>query len=154
MPVMQVRSNFIKVQFKKLKETAKIPEQGSQFAAGYDIFACIDEPIQINPHETIKIGTGLAAAAPALFWLGVFARSGLATKQGLRPANCVGVIDPDYRGQIIVPLYNDSNTTRIIQPNEKIGQLILMSRYDLNIEEVDELNETTRGVGGFGSTGK
>lgn len=154
MPSIIARGNFIKVQFKKLKETARLPEQGSQFAAGYDIFACIDEPIQINPHETIKIGTGLAAAAPALFWIGLFARSGLATKQGLRPANCVGVIDPDYRGQIIMPLHNDSNEIKIIKPNEKIGQLILMSRYDINIEEVDELDETVRGAAGFGSTGK
>lgn len=144
----------VSVNFKKLKSTAKLPEQGSIVAAGYDIFACLDQEVQIYPHETKKIGTGLAAAPPNAFWLGIFARSGLATKEGLRPANCVGVVDPDYRGEIIVAIHNDSSTPRVITPNEKIGQLILMPRYEMNIKKVSELEDTERGSGGFGSTGK
>ena len=144
---------LIDVNFKKLNTKAKMPEQGSEAAAGYDIFACLDKEVWILPHCTQKIGTGLAAAPPAAFWLGIFARSGLATKQGLRPANCVGVVDPDYRGEIIVAMHNDSDEPKVITPNEKIGQLILMPRYEMNIKEVSELNETDRGAGGFGSTG-
>ena len=143
----------IEVKFKKLKTKAKLPEQGSNAAAGYDIFACLDEEVTIFPHCTMKIGTGLAAAPPAMFWLGIFARSGLATKEGLRPANCVGVVDPDYRGEIIVAVHNDSDEVRTVTPNEKIGQLILMPRYEMKIKETSELDETDRGAGGFGSTG-
>ena len=90
----------------------------------------------------------------ASFWVGVFARSGLATKQGLRPANCVGVIDPDYRGEVIVAVHNDSDEIKIIKPGERIGQLIIMPRYHWFIEDVDELDETARGENGFGSTGE
>ena len=145
---------ILPVKIKKLNPKAKLPEKGSVAAAGYDVFACIDTEIQIPPHETKKIGTGLSSEPPYAFWLGIFARSGLATKEGLRPANCVGVVDPDYRGEIIVAIHNDSNTPKIIKPEEKIGQLILIPRYEMNITEVDELTNTDRGSGGFGSTGK
>lgn len=144
----------IEVKFKKLYKNAKLPEQGSDAAAGYDIFTYQTEEKWIPPHKTIKIGTGIAAAPPSAFWLGIFARSGLATKEGLRPANCVGVIDPDYRGEIIVAIHNDSDEPRRIVPYEKIGQLILMPRYEIKIQEVSELDETDRGADGFGSTGK
>lgn len=139
---------------KKLNPDAVIPTCGSSFAAGYDLYACIPSPIIIYPHETVKIGTGIAVETPSDFWLGVFARSGLATKHGLRPANCVGVVDPDYRGEIIVALYNDSGAIQTIQPKERIGQAILIPRYSISWEEVDELDDTDRGAGGFGSTGK
>ena len=145
---------IVSVNFKKLNTKAKLPEQGSEVAAGYDLFACLDNEVLIAPHETKKIGTGLAAEPPSSFWLAIFARSGLATKEGLRPANCVGVIDPDYRGEIIVAVHNDSNESKKITPNEKIGQLVIMPRYEMQAHEVLELNNTNRGSGGFGSTGK
>lgn len=139
---------------KKLNPDAIIPTCGSSQSAGYDLYACIQRPIIIYPHETIKIGTGIAVETPSDFWLGIFARSGLATKHGLRPANCVGVVDPDYRGEIIVALHNDSGAIQTIQPKDRIGQAILIPRYSISWEEVDELDDTDRGAGGFGSTGK
>lgn len=141
------------IKIKKLKSTAKLPEHGSAAAAGYDVFACLDSEVWVRPHETMPIGTGLSMAPPQDSWIGVFARSGLATREGLRPANCVGVIDADYRGEIIVAVHNDSEVPRAIQPNEKIAQLVLMPNYEWNIIETDQLDETERGAGGFGSTG-
>lgn len=143
-----------RVKFKKLRDDATLPSKGSKYAAGYDLYAAIDEPVKIYPHDTTMIGTGLAAAAPASIWLGIFARSGLASKQGLRPANCVGVVDPDYRGEIKVALHNDSEEVRIVSPGDRIGQLLAMPRFEINMEVVDDLDETDRGSGGFGSTGK
>lgn len=142
------------IKIKKLKETARLPERGSAEAAGYDVFACINDTIELLPHTTEKIGTGLAFELPVGYWMGVFARSGLATKEGLRPSNCTGVIDSDYRGEVIVALHNDSNLTRYIRPQEKIAQLIVLPAIEWNIEEKMELDETERGSGGFGSTGK
>ena len=143
------------VQIKKLKQGARLPERGSDAAAGYDVFAYLDQSeVWIQPHETLKVGTGIATAIPASTWLGIFARSGLATKQGLRPANCVGVVDADYRGEIIVAVHNDSDTPQCITNGQKIAQLILLPYFSWIIEEKDELNETIRGAGGFGSTGK
>ena len=144
----------VPIKVKKINQNAVLPTCGSAFAAGYDLYACIDEPVEIYPHGTIKIGTGRIMETPDPFWLGIFARSGLATKQGLRPANCTGVIDPDYRGEIIVALHNDTDEIQTIQPQERIGQIILMPRYIIDFEEVDELTNTNRGDGGFGSTGK
>ena len=144
----------VPVRVKKINQNAVLPTCGSAFAAGYDLYACIDEPVEIYPHGTIKIGTGLTMEIPDPFWLGIFARSGLATKQGLRPANCTGVIDPDYRGEIIVALHNDTDEIQTIHPQERIGQAILIPRYIIDFEEVDELTDTDRGAGGFGSTGK
>lgn len=145
---------IVTVKTKKINPKAILPTRGSQEAAGYDLYACINEPVEIYPHGTVKIGTGLAMEIPTYFWLGIFARSGLATKQGLRPANCTGVVDSDYRGQIIVALHNDTDEIQTIQPEERIGQAILMPRYGMNLMEVDELSDTDRGSGGFGSTGK
>lgn len=147
-------SNLINVKIKMLNDNAKMPTQGSDAAAGYDVYACLDQTILINPGETVKVGTGIAVQIPEDYWMGIFARSGLATKEGLRPANCVGVVDPDYRGEIIVALHNDSNIKRQIAPAEKIGQLILLPRFTWKIQPVKELNDTKRGNGGFGSTGK
>ena len=142
------------IEVKKLREDATLPTRGCAYSAGYDLYAAIDEPITIAPHKTEKIGTGLAFALPEETFAAIFARSGLATKEGLRPANCVGVCDSDYRGEYIVALHNDSEETRTIEPQERIAQMILMSINPINFTEVDELSETDRGEGGFGSTGQ
>lgn len=144
----------MKVEVKKLRENATIPTRGSQQAAGYDLYACIDEAVTIKPHTTEKIGTGLAFAVPDGYFGAIFARSGLASKQGLRPANCVGVADSDYRGEYIVALHNDTDEDRTIKPQERIAQLVVMPYLSVEFEEMDELSQTERGAGGFGSTGK
>lgn len=144
--------NFVGVQIQKLTQTAKLPFHGSDAAAGYDLYA--DQDCVINPGESIKVSTGIAMAIPDGYWGGIYARSGLATKQGLRPSNCTGVIDPDYRGQIIVALYNDSQTRRIVHKGDKIAQMIISPFLYWQIKEVKKLDDTDRGSGGFGSTGK
>jgi len=144
----------MKIEIKKLRENAVIPTRGSDQAAGYDLYAAIDEPVIINPHTTEKIGTGVAIAVPDGYFGAIFARSGLATKQGLRPANCVGVADSDYRGEYIVALHNDGETKQEVSPGDRIGQLVIMPYLVVEFEERDELSETDRGTGGFGSTGK
>ena len=141
------------IEVKRLSETAKIPTQGSSEAAGYDLYADIKEPITVHPHTTEKVGTGLAFSLPTGTFGAIFARSGLATKQGLRPANCVGVCDSDYRGEYIVAIHNDSDIQKIIEPGERIAQLILMPYCPMKFIEVEALNSTERGAGGFGSTG-
>ena len=142
------------IKIKKLNENAVIPTHGSEAAAGYDLYSCLDKSISILPHETVKIGTGIAMAIPNNCWGGIYPRSGLATKQGLRPANCTGIIDSDYRGEIIVAIHNDSHSYQIIYPGDRIAQFVLMERFLCDWEEVKELDETDRGEGGFGSTGK
>ena len=143
----------MKIQIKKLKDDAQMPTRGSCAAAGYDLYACLDREVTIAPHTTEKIGTGLSVAVPDGYFGAVFARSGLATKQGLRPANCVGVCDADYRGEYIVALHNDSDEPRTVAPGDRIAQLVIMPFLPAEFEEVDELDETARGAGGFGSTG-
>ena len=142
-----------KIKYKKLNEYAKEPTRGSVAAAGYDLYAAIDNPITIPAHSTVKIGTGLAFALPDNTFAAIFARSGLATKQGLRPANCVGVCDSDYRGEYIVALHNDTDNEQIINPGDRIAQIVLMPYIPMIFEEVKDLDETERGQGGFGSTG-
>ena len=142
-----------RVKIKRLNEMATIPTRGSKEAAGYDLYAAIPESIRINPHETIKVGTGLAFELPKGTFGAIFPRSGYATKFGLRPANCVGVCDSDYRGEYIVAIHNDSDSIQTINPGERIAQLILMP-YIAMIMIEDNLSETERGDGGFGSTGK
>ena len=144
-------NNFIFIN--KLDSAAKIPTKGSKEAAGWDLYANIKENAYIYPHTTKKISTGIAIEIPRGFFGGIYARSGLATKKGLRPANCTGVIDSDYRGEIIVALHNDTEETYIIEPNERIAQLIIQPYLDFDFKETDSLNETERGDGGFGSTG-
>ncbi len=142
------------VKILKLKEDAKIPTRGSSQAAGYDLYALLDtESISIMPHETVKIGTGIALELPELTFLGIFARSGIATKEGLRPANCVGVVDSDYRGEIIVSIHNDSNEIRKITNYERIAQAVVLPYISVDFEIADSLNTTKRGDNGFGSTG-
>lgn len=142
------------IKIKKLNENAIIPTRGSNQAAGYDLYACTKTSMLIMPHQTVKVGTGLAMELPDGYFGAIFARSGLATKQGLRPSNCVGCCDSDYRGEYIVALHNDTDIPQTINPMERIAQLVVMPYLPVEFDEVDELNETERGVGGFGSTGK
>jgi dUTP pyrophosphatase len=142
-----------KVMIKKLKGTAVLPIRGSAAAAGYDLYACIPEKVEIRPHKTVKIGTGLGIAIPEGYFGAIYARSGLAAKRGLRPANCVGVVDADYRGEVIIALHNDGKESQFIEPGERIAQLVITPFYEAEFVETDELPKTTRGEGGFGSTG-
>lgn len=143
-----------KIKIKKLTDTAKTPTRVSEYAAGYDLYADVKEDVQIKPHETVKIGTGLAMEIPDGYFGAIFARSGLAAKEGLRPANCVGVCDSDYRGEYIVAIHNDSEETRTVTAGERIAQLVVMPYLPVTFDEVAELTDTNRGEGGFGSTGK
>ena len=141
------------VKIKKLNPNAHIPTAGSDKAAGYDLYACIEKAIDIQPQKMVKIGTGIAVTPPEGYFGAIFARSGLATKRGLRPTNCVGVCDEDYTGEYIIGLYNDSNTIQTVEPGERIAQLVFLPYISVNMIEVDKLEETERGDGGFGSTG-
>jgi len=138
----------------RLTDSAKLPDRGSAFAAGYDLFADVAEDVTILPHETKMIGTGLAMEIPEGYFGGIFARSGLSAKEGLRPANCVGVVDSDYRGEIKVALHNDGEVPRVVTSAEKIAQLVVVPFLAVDFNEVSELSDTVRGAGGFGSTGK
>ena len=145
----------MEVKIQKLRPGAVTPRRGSADAAGYDLYACPadGQSVTIAPHATAMIGTGLALAIPAGYFGGVFARSGLASRQGLRPANCVGVIDADYRGELRVFLQNNGTETQTVENGERIAQLVITPCLDIEIEETDELSETLRGAAGFGSTG-
>ncbi len=142
------------IQIKKLSEDAIIPKRGTEYSAGYDLYAVNSEDFVIAPGETVLTHTGIAVAIPQGYFGGVFARSGLSLKQGLRPANCVGVIDSDYRGEIMVSLHNDSSLPQTVKAHERIGQLVVMPYLTFDFEERQELDDTGRGTGGFGSTGK
>lgn len=144
----------MQIKIKKLRENATVPTRGSASAAGYDLYACLDAPVTIAPHTTAMIGTGLSVAIPEGYFGAVFARSGLAAKQALRPANCVGVCDSDYRGEYIVALHNDGEQERTVESGERIAQLVVIPYLSVEFDVVDELDETARGAGGFGSTGK
>ncbi len=144
----------MKIDIMRLKENAVLPTRGSASAAGYDLYACTENEVTINPHETVKIGTGLALSLPEGYFGAIFARSGLAAKQALRPANCVGVADSDYRGEYIVALHNDGNLPQTISPGERIAQLVIMPYLAIEFNETKSLDATARGEGGFGSTGK
>ncbi len=144
---------MIKIDMKKLNNRALLPTRGSEQAAGWDLYSNNEEAIDVEAHATVMIGTGLSMAIPDGYFGAVYARSGLATKQGLRPANCVGVIDSDYRGELIVSLHNDTNEMKTINPNERIAQLVVMPYLAVEFDEKDNLDETLRGNNGFGSTG-
>ena len=144
----------MQIKIKKLRENATVPTRGSASAAGYDLYACLDAAVTIAPHATAMVGTGLSVAIPEGYFGAVFARSGLAAKQALRPANCVGVCDSDYRGEYIVALHNDGEQERKIESGERIAQLVVIPYLSVEFDVVDELDETARGAGGFGSTGK
>lgn len=144
----------MKIKMKKLNPNAKTPTRGSDRAAGYDLYAAISEPYDIAPHSTVKIPTGLAFELPEGTFGAIYARSGLATKKGLRPANCTGVCDEDYRGEYIVALHNDTDELMTVDPGERIAQLIIQPYIAAEFEEAEELTKTGRGDGGFGSTGE
>ena len=143
----------IDVNFKKLNEFAKEPYRASADAAGYDLCAAIPSPVTINPGEVAKITTGIAVALPSGVFGAIFARSGLATKKGLAPANKVGVIDADYRGPCIVALRNESSEPQVVCTGDRIAQLVILPFMSAEFTEVDELDETERGDGGFGHSG-
>ena len=131
---------------------AKLPTKAHEGDAGWDLYSLYD--YTINPHETVKVDTGLNFQLPEGTFGAIYARSGLSTKQGLRPANCVGVCDSGYRNNYIVPLYNDSDEVRTIHKHDRIAQLIIQPFIQTELTEVDNLNETERGSGGFGSSGR
>ena len=145
--------NKYSVKIKKLNDNAIIPTYGSEFAAGADLYACMGEAITIPPHETVLINTGIAMEIPVGFAGFVYARSGIATKRGLAPANKVGVIDSDYRGEIMVSLHNHSEKAQTIENGERIAQLVIAPYITADFILADELEDTVRGEGGFGSTG-
>ena len=138
---------------KKLCEKATLPVYASEYAAGADLYACLDEPITIEPNETKLIKTGLAMAIPEGLAGLIYARSGLASKRGLAPANKVGVIDSDYRGEVMVALHNHGTAPQTVEHGERIAQLVLAPVINANFNVVDDLDSTARGEGGFGSTG-
>lgn len=138
---------------KKLKEDAILPTYGSEFSAGADLYAVTDEPIEFLPNETKLVGTGLAMEIPEGYAGLIYARSGLASKRGLAPANKVGVVDADYRGEIMVALHNHSDKVQRIEPKERIAQLVVAPFLKAEYYEAETLTDTTRGAGGFGSTG-
>lgn len=142
------------VKVKKLNNLAKLPYRSSEFAAGYDLYAATEYDIEIPPHKTVKIGTGLAFELPKNTFGAIYPRSGLATKRGLRLANCIGVCDQDYRGEYIIPLHNDTDEIQTVEAGERIAQLILTPYIPMIFNEVDELSDTARGDGGFGHSGK
>ena len=141
----------MKINFKKIDKRAIIPTYGSPYSAGADLYSL--EPVTIQPGETVLVHTGLALEIPEGYGGFIFARSGLATKRGLAPANKVGVIDADYRGEIMVSIYNQSSTVQSIDGGERIAQLVIMPFLAAEFVEAEELSDTVRGAGGFGSTG-
>ena len=141
----------MKLNVKKLSENAKLPAYGSEYAAGADLYAA--EPVCIAPGETAFVHTGIAVELPAGTVGLVYARSGLACKQDLAPANKVGVIDCDYRGEVMVALHNHGRETRSVERGDRIAQLVIAPYYTAQFAEAEELSETVRGTGGFGSTG-
>ena len=144
----------MEINIKKLYEDAIIPTRGSDEAAGYDLYAHLDsDKAKLKPGETLMVGTGIALEIPTGYFGAIFARSGIAAKRNLRPANCVGVIDSDYRGEIKVPLYNDSNVNQSLDNKERVAQIVIMPYLNVTFNEVDTLSESNRDQGGFGSTG-
>mgnify|MGYP000011336370 FL=1 len=142
------------VNVKKLNENAVLPTYGSANAAGADIYACLDAPLTIAPHETVMVHTGLAMEIPEGYAGLIYARSGLACKRNLAPANKVGVVDSDYRGEFMIALHNHGTAPQTIEPKERIAQLVITPYIVGQFEVVDELDTTERGAGGFGSTGR
>ena len=150
----------LELKIHRLNEEAILPTKGSQEAAGFDLYANIAEiqdgahSISIEPRSTVLIPTGFSMEIPTGFFGAIYARSGLASKQGLRPANCVGVVDSDYRGEVMIALHNDTDNPKTITHGQRIAQFILQPCFHTTITEVNNLSTTDRGEGGFGSTGK
>ncbi len=146
--------NIENINIKLLNEKAVVPTYGSTYSAGADLYACLNEKIEIKPGETSFIGTGISFEIPVGFVGLVYARSSLGCKKGLAPSNKVGVIDSDYRGELIIALHNHSNETHEINPNDRIAQIVFTPYLKGNFCVCNELDETKRGTGGFGSTDK
>ena len=144
----------MEIKIKKLSEDAVIPTYGSEYSAGADLYALTDEPIVIEPGKTVLVHTGISIEIPEGYGGFIYARSGLSTKRGLAPANKVGVIDADYRGELMVSLYNQSGVTQTVESKERIAQLVIAPFLKAEFVLSNDLSETERGVGGFGSTGK
>lgn len=144
----------VKVNIKKLDKRATVPSYGSEYAAGADLYACVDGEIEIKPHATVVVPTGIAIELPLGYAGLIYARSGLATKKGLAPANKVGVVDCDYRGEVKVALHNHSEEVQTVLAGERIAQLVITPYLTARFIESDSLSETVRGAGGFGSTGR
>ena len=142
------------VAVKKLCPNARLPVYGSEFAAGADLCACLEAPLTIAPGETVFVHTGLAMEIPVGYAGLVYARSGLASKRGLAPANKVGVVDADYRGELMVALHNHGAEAQTIEDGDRIAQLVITPYLTARFFEADELSDTVRGTGGFGSTGR
>lgn len=143
-----------KIRIKRLRAGAQIPTYGTECSAGADLYACLENSVSIAPGQTVKIPTGLALELPVGTAGLVFARSSLGTKRGLAPANKVGVIDSDYRGELMVMLHNHGNEIQQITPGERVAQLLVVPVFTPGFAEAEELSDTERGAGGFGSTGK
>ena len=143
----------MKIRIKKLSEEATVPTYGTEYSAGADLYN-LKQPVTVEPHKTVLVKTGIATEIPEGYCGLIFARSGLASKRGLAPANKVGVIDADYRGEIMVALHNHSDVTVTVEGGERIAQLAIVPFLKADFVESDELSETVRGEGGFGSTGK
>ena len=144
----------MKVKIKKLDEKAIIPTYGTKYSAGADLYALLDDTIEIKPHETTFVHTGISVEIPEGYCGLIFARSSMGAKRGLAPANKVGVIDSDYRGEIMVALHNHSEKAATVESGERIAQLAIVPFLKAEFEEAEELSDTVRGTGGFGSTGK
>ena len=149
---------MLNLKFKRLTPTMTVPTKAHPTDACFDLYADITDEYEpanifIVPHETMKIPTGFATNIPQGYWAAVFARSGLATKQGLRPANCVAVIDEPYIGQWFVPIHNDTNEMQVVHHGDRIAQFTLLPYFDTELTEVDDLDATDRGSQGFGSSG-
>ena len=142
------------IKIKKLNPKAIVPTYGTKFSAGADIYSCTNSPLIIVPGETVMIKTGLSIEIPSGYVGLIYARSGLATKNGVAPANKVGVIDSDYRGEIMVPLYNHSKTPAVLDVGERVAQLVIVPYVKADFQVVDEVSDSGRGNGGFGSTGR
>lgn len=144
----------IQVKIKKLNKNAKTPTYGTEFAAGADLYALLEEPVEIKPNETKFISTGISFEIPSGTVALIFARSGLSCKQGLAPANKVGVVDSDYRGEVMVALHNHSTEVRVVENGDRVAQVMFAPYLKGEFEEVDDLEKSSRGEKGFGSTGK
>ena len=144
----------MKINFKKLNPDAITPTYGTEYSAGADLYNLPDSPVTIAAHKTVLIHTGIAMEIPEGYCGLIFARSGLATKRGLAPANKVGVVDADYRGEIMVALHNHTDSVATVEHGERVAQLAIVPFLKAEFETCDELSDTVRGAGGFGSTGK
>lgn len=144
----------MEINIKKLHNDSSLPTRGTNDSAGYDLYTYFDkDKAEIKPGETLMVSTGIAVEIPSGYFAGIFARSGIASKRNLRPANCVGVIDSDYRGEVKVPIYNDSDRIQTLENKERVAQMVIMPYLSVTFKEVDELSESNRDLEGFGSTG-